>query len=137
MSPKRWRKSQYGDDSHDKFNAPGQAGKGLILLEDLCWLTLAWFFTFSNADIRFAERKFVWRTYTAANNQVSSIRDLVLENKNVPVTSPTKYADHTNVFSADSTAAVLPEHIGIKDHPIDLVDNKQPSYALPSHPLVL
>ena len=40
-SPQRLRRSyddfdsQYGGDSHDKFNAPGQAGKGLILPEDL------------------------------------------------------------------------------------------------------
>ena len=47
------------------------------------------------------------------------------------------YLEHTNIFSADSTAVVLPEHIGIKDHPIDLVDDKQPSYALSSHLLVL
>ena len=33
---------------------PRQAGKGLILPKDFCWLTLAWVFTFSSADIRFA-----------------------------------------------------------------------------------
>ena len=41
------------------------------------------------------------------------------------------YSEHTNVFSADPTAVVLPEHTGINDHPIDLVDD------LPSHPLAL
>ena len=61
--------SQYGDDSYDKFNAPGQVGKGLILLKDSCWLMLAWFFIFSNADIRFAGKKLVWMTYTTANDQ--------------------------------------------------------------------
>ena len=34
----------------------------------------------------------------------------------------------------DSTVVVLPEHTGIKDHPIDLVDDMQLSYALPSCP---
>ena len=41
LSPKNSRRShagfndQYGHDSHDKFNTPGQAGKGLIISEDL------------------------------------------------------------------------------------------------------
>ena len=46
------------------------------------------------------------------------------------------YSDHTDVFAADSTAK-LSEHTGINDHPINLVDDKRPSYALPSHPLPL
>ena len=32
-------------------------------------LTLAWFFTFRNADIRFEGRELVWMTYTAADDQ--------------------------------------------------------------------
>ena len=68
--------------------------------------------------------------------QVSSIRDSVLEGKNVPVTVPAEYLEHTDVSSPDS-AAGLPEYTGINDHPIDLVDNKQPPYDLPSHPPAL
>ena len=37
---------------------------------------------------------------------------------------------------SDSTTE-LPECTGINNHPINLVDAKQPSYALPSHPLPL
>ena len=44
------------------------------------------------------------------------------------VTIPAEYSDYTDVFSSDS-AAELPEHTGINDHPIDLVDNKQPPYS--------
>ena len=55
-------------DSHDRSYAPRQAGKGLTLLEDFCWLTLVWFFTFSNADIWFAGRELIWMTYTAAGD---------------------------------------------------------------------
>ena len=44
------------------------------------------------------------------------------------VTIPSKYADHTNVFSPDS-AAELPKHICINNHPIDLVDDKQSPYS--------
>ena len=38
-----------------------------------------------------------------------------------------EYSDFSNVFSLDS-AAELPEHIGINDHPINLLDDKQPPY---------
>ena len=41
---------------------------------------------------------------------------------------PTKYSDFSNVFSSDS-AAELPEHTGINDHPINLLDDKQPPYG--------
>ena len=44
------------------------------------------------------------------------------------VTIPAEYSDYTDVFSSDS-AAELPEHTGINDHPIDLVDDKQPPYG--------
>ena len=36
--------------SKSPADTPRQAGKGLILPEDFCWLTLALFFTFSSAD---------------------------------------------------------------------------------------
>ena len=42
---------------------------------------------------------------------------------------PAKYSDFSNVFSSDS-AAELPEHTGINDHPINLLDDKQPPYGL-------
>ena len=44
-------------------------GKVWFFQKTFCWLTLAWFFTFSNADIWFAGRELAWMTYTAADNQ--------------------------------------------------------------------
>ena len=41
---------------------------------------------------------------------------------------PTEYSDFSNVFSSES-AAELPEYTGINNHPIDLLDNKQPPYG--------
>ena len=41
---------------------------------------------------------------------------------------PAEYSNFSNVFSSDS-AAELPEHTGINDHPIDLLDNKQLPYG--------
>ena len=40
----------------------------------------------------------------------------------------TEYFDFSDVFSSDS-ATELPEHTGINDHPINLLDNKQPPYG--------
>ena len=40
-----------------------------------------------------------------------------------------EYSDFSNVFSSDSAAELL-EHNGINDHPIDLLDDKQPPYGL-------
>ena len=42
---------------------------------------------------------------------------------------PTKYSDFADVFSPD-LAFKLPEHTGINDHAIKLVDSQQPSYGL-------
>ena len=39
-----------------------------------------------------------------------------------------KYSDFSNVFSSDS-AAELPEHTRIHDHPINLLSDKQPPYS--------
>ena len=44
------------------------------------------------------------------------------------VTIPAEYSDYANVFSSDS-AAGLPEHTSINNHPIDLIDDKQPPYG--------
>lgn len=44
------------------------------------------------------------------------------------VTIPAEYSDYTDVFSLDSVAE-LPEHIGINNDPLDLVDDKQPLYG--------
>ena len=44
------------------------------------------------------------------------------------VTILSEYADYTDVFSPDSVAE-LPNHTVINDHPIDLIDNKQPPYS--------
>ena len=41
---------------------------------------------------------------------------------------PVKYFDFSDDFSPDSTLKI-PEHTGINDHPIDLVDDKQPPYG--------
>ena len=40
-----------------------------------------------------------------------------------------EYFDFSNVFSSDS-AEEQPEHTGINDHPINMLDNKQPPYGL-------
>ena len=42
---------------------------------------------------------------------------------------PIEYSDFSNTFSSDSTAE-LPEYTGINNHPINLLDNKPPSYSL-------
>ena len=42
--------------------------------------------------------------------------------------TPAKYSVFSDVFSSDS-AAQLPKHNGINDHPINLLDNKQPHYG--------
>ena len=41
---------------------------------------------------------------------------------------PAEYSDFSNVFSLNSMLQ-LPEQTGINDHPIDLLDNKQPPYS--------
>ena len=127
------------------------------------------FLTFSKADIRFAEQKLVWRTYTAAEALPTTRMVKIIDIKKfaaaalnaddeifvvyvaalakpttIPIhpscqaqvaelTSeetgiPTEYFDFFNVFSSNS-AAELPEHTGINDHPINLLDNKQPPYG--------
>ena len=119
------------------------------------------FFTLGSASLRFVEGKLVWRTYTAADDQagetlqckgtcdggprglwwsfvvhVVSIWDSVLKAKNEPFTILAEYSDCTDIFLSDSTMA-LPEYTGINDHPIDLVDNRQPPFDLSSHLLSL
>ena len=127
------------------------------------------FLTFSKADIRFAERELVWRTYTAAEALPTTRRVKIIdkwefaaaalnaddeifvvhiaalaEPTTIPIypsyqvqvavlTSketgiPAEYSDFSNIFSSDS-AAELPEHTGINDHPINLLDDKQPPYG--------
>ena len=54
----------------------------------------------------------------------AQVASLVSEEANIPV----EYSDFSDVFSPDS-AAELPEHTGFNDHPIDLVDGKQPPYG--------
>ena len=65
----------------------------------------------------------VEKTMQTYGLQVSSIRDLVLEDKNVPVTVSAKCSYHTNVSSPNSTVELL-ERTDINDHPINLADNK-------------
>ena len=45
------------------------------------------------------------------------------------VTIPAEYLDYIDVFSLNSMAELL-EHTGINDHPINLIDDKQPLYDL-------
>ena len=45
-----------------------------------------------------------------------------------PTKVPAKYADFADVFSPD-LASELPEHTGINDHAIKLVDGQQPPYG--------
>ena len=51
------------------FPLPDKPGKVWFFQKTFCWLTLAWSFTFSSADLRFAGRELVWKTYTAADDQ--------------------------------------------------------------------
>ena len=59
--------------------------------------------------------------------QVSSIRDLVLEDKNVPVTVLS--STWTIPTSLLPNPLELPKHTGTNDHPIDLVDFKSSAGA--------
>ena len=64
---------------------------------------------------------------TLANSQLRATplkASLVSEEAKIPV----EYSDFSDVFSPDS-AVEIPEHTGINDHPIDLVDGKQPPYG--------
>ena len=65
-----------------------------------------------------------------------SLCRLVLEAENVFVLVPAECLYHTNVSSLNSTVE-LPERTGINDHLINLVNAKEPLYALLSHPLPL
>ena len=42
--------------------------------------------------------------------------------------TPAEYSDFSDVFSSDSTVELL-KHTRINDHPINLLDNKQPPYG--------
>ena len=125
------------------------------------------FLTLGNADIRFAERELVWRTYSAAEALSTTRRVEIIDKKEFAtavlneddktfvvhiaalsvgsnihlsrqaqiasldveeVTIPAEYLDYTDVFSPNSVAE-LPKHTGINDHPINLIDDKQPSYG--------
>lgn len=61
---------------------------------------------------------------------MTSIPDLILEAKNISVTVPVEYSNHTDVSSPDSIAKV-PKYTDINDHPIELADD------LLSHPWAL
>lgn len=50
-----------------------------------------------------------------------------------PVDVPSEYSNYADVFSPES-AVELPEHTGINDHPINLVDGQKPPYG-PIHNL--
>ena len=127
------------------------------------------FLTLSKADVRFAERELVWRTYTAAEALPTTRRVKIIDKREFAVAAlnaddetfvvhvaalaepttmpiypsrqaqvaalisektgiPAEYSDFSDVFSSDS-AAELPEHTGINDHSINLLDDKQPPYG--------
>ena len=113
---------------------------------------------FLTLSIAFADEELVWKTYTAAEAlsttkwvELFSAKEfaaaalgaddeafvarsrrprmfILLAKQNCLTQRQSPRYDYTNVFPLDF-AAVLPEHTGINDHPIDLVDD------LPSHPL--
>ena len=58
-----------GHDSHDKFSNPGQAGKGLILPEDLLLADTSMVFHLQQFRHMVCGREFVWVTYTTADDQ--------------------------------------------------------------------
>ena len=127
------------------------------------------FFTFSKADICCAERKLVWRTYTAAEALLTTRSVEIIDKREfaavvlnaddkifmlhvaalakptiIPIYSscqaqvaaltseetgiPVEYSDFFNAFSSDSAAELL-EYTRINDHPINLLDDKQPPYG--------
>ena len=125
------------------------------------------FLTLSNADIWFAKKELVWRTYSVAEALPTTRKGEIIDKKEFAaaalnkedetfvvhmaalsvgsnvhpsrqaqialldvkkVTISPKYTDYTNVFSPDS-ATELPEHTGINNHPINLIDDKQPPYG--------
>ncbi len=51
-----------------------------------------------------------------------------LKANEAPTEVPSEYTDFANVFSP-KLAAELPEHTGINDHAIELVDDQQPPYG--------
>ncbi len=54
--------------------------------------------------------------------------DAHLKADEAPTEVPSEYADFADVFSP-KLAAELPEHTGINDHAIELVDDRQPPYG--------
>ena len=86
---------------------------------------------FATAALNEEEETFV--LYMAALSVDSNVHPswqaqiALLDVKKVTITS--EYTDYTDLFSPDS-AAELPKHIGINDHPINLIDDKQPPYGL-------
>ena len=138
------------------------ANIGLEVVLEMLFLTL------SKADIRCAERKLVWRTYTAAKALLTTRKVEIIdkmefaaallnaddetfvvhvaalaEPTTIPIYSscqaqvailtseeteiPAKYSDFSDIFFSDS-AVELPKHTGINNHPINLLDDKQPPY---------
>ena len=105
--------------SKSPAGTPRQARKGLILSEDFCWLILAWFFTFSSADIQFASEELtclenLYGCRSFADNQVVELFNAkefataaqkmicgsVLKVKNVPVTISAEYLDYTDILAS-------------------------------------
>ena len=126
------------------------------------------FLTLSNADIWFAERELIWKTYNTTKALPRTQRVEIIGKKEFAAATPNKedktfvvhitalnmvdssvhpsrqaqissfdikevtisseYADYTDIFSSDS-AAKLTKHNGINNYPMNLIDNKLPSYG--------
>ena len=95
--------------------APRQAGKGLILPKDFCWLMLAWVFTFRSADIRFASKRLT-RLKTTKRIKLLNGGPRDDDKKPLWLSPEGQKGPHHNprqVFG-------LHQHYGINDYPIDL-----------------
>lgn len=64
-----------------------------------------------------------------ASNVYLSWQAQIMSLKVKEITIFLEYTDYTNIFSSDS-ATELSKHTGIKNHPINLVDDKQPPFGL-------
>ena len=88
---------------------------------------------FTTAALNADDKTFVMHIVTLAEPTTISIPPFcqaqvaVLTSEETGI--PAKYSNFSNIFSSDSVAELL-ELTGINDHPINLLDNKQPPYGL-------
>ena len=76
------------------------------------------------------KRRNLCSIYSRANNYTDPLscqfQVILVTRKETGI--PVKYSDFSNVFSSDSAAELL-QYIGINNHPINLLDNKQLPYG--------